>query len=709
MRQAIIRKGKIILEDVPSPVVSPGKVLIKVAYSCISAGTEISSIKDSGKSLLTKAVEKPENIQKILELIKQKGLTESFGSIKNKINAKTQENELGKPTGYSVSGCVLDVGKGVTKFKSGDLVAAAGAGYANHADFVSVPESLVVHVPPTLDLSLASTVTMGAIALHGVRRVDLKLGEFCTVIGSGILGLISLQMLINSGVRTAAIDIDKDRLIIAKELGAEIAANSLKSDPVKEIENWTGGYGTDAVLFTATTNNNAVLSQAFCMCKRKGRVVLVGIGGDVVKREDMYQKEIDYLISTSYGPGRYDQSFEEKNIDYPYAYVRWTETRNMEEYLRLLNNKNILLDKLIDEIYPIDKIKEAYDSLNNSKKPLIVLIKYDDIKYPEINHLDKKVKLTSSKNKDTYNIAIVGAGNFASQVHLPNLIKLKDKFKISAILNTAGVKAKDIANKYDANYATSNINKILEDQDIDAVMICTRHNSHANLVLQSLKAGKHVFVEKPLATNENELNGIENFLNEATKSPILMVGFNRRFSKYAREIKKHTDKRLNPLFINYRMNAGYIPYDHWVHENGGRIVGEACHIIDLMTFLTGYKVVSVFSESLSPNNNKFSADDNKSIILKYEDGSVCNIQYFATGHKTFPKEYMEIHFDENTIVLDDYRALSAYGINIKKISSNNPNKGHFEELLVFYEALKKNKVPTDLWDIFQTTQTSFLL
>lgn len=714
MLQAIIKKGMVLSVETPAPCVTKGSVLIKVVNSCISAGTEMSAVESSGRSLIKRALEQPEKIKKIINMARSDGISKTYAKIRGKL-------DTGNSTGYSISGVVIGVGKGVKRFKPGDAVAAAGSGLANHAEYVDVPENLVMKIPKGMNFVHASTVTLGGIALQGVRRANLQLGEFCVVFGAGILGLLSVQLLKLSGVRVIAVDLDYKRLEIAKELGVEIIINPKEEDIIKTVENFTGGYGADAVLFTAAANSSEPLSQSFKICKKKGKVVLVGVVGMDINRNDMYPKELDLLISTSYGPGRYDKNYEEKGLDYPYAYVRWTENRNMEEYLRIVQTGAIKLERLIGDIYPIEKVSEAFASLQDKdNKPLMVILDYGK---PEIDDLsnylnhDRKIFINSKPvNKEIINIGLIGAGNFAEAVHLPNIERLANKYRLYAVLDRIGYKAKTVAERYNAAYATTNYNDILNDKNIDLVFITTRHDSHAKLTLKALEAGKHVFVEKPLATTQEDLDKIKAFYNSNPQSqtsnlPLLMVGFNRRFSQYAREIKKYTDKRINPLFIHYRMNVGYIPLDHWVHEHGGRIVGEACHIIDLMTFFTGCKIKSIIYEELTPKSEKFSSSDNKAIILKYEDGSICTIEYFAVGSKEFPKEYMEVHFDEKTILMDDFKSLKGYGININKISISNSQKGHFEELEKLHETLKgKTKQwPIEFWDMVQTTEITFLI
>ena len=709
MIQAVVKKGNVIGEKVPTPNVSEGCLLIKVVNSCISAGTEMTSVGESGKPLYKRALEQPEQVKEVLDFARQNGIKKTIQKIKGTLDG-------GKPTGYSVSGVVLGIGKNVSGFQVGDHVAAAGAGLANHAEYVDVPQNLVMHLPKGLDFKTASTVTMGGIALQGVRRCDLRLGEVCVVVGAGILGLLAQQMLQASGVRTIVTDIDDKRLALAKELGATLVLNPTKEDIIQVAHQLTGGYGADAVLFTAATSSNEPLSQSFKMCKKKGKVVLVGVSGMELKRGDMYRKELDFLISTSYGPGRYDNAYEGKGLDYPYAYVRWTENRNMTEYLRLVQEGKINVDKLISAVYPIESVEEAFASLKSEKKPIITLLDYGTAPIPNILQAtlpEKRIDLKSSSHKKgAIQVAIIGAGSFATGMHLPNMLKMDSKYQLRAVVNRKGQTGVAVGKQFGAAYTTTDVSEVLQDTEVDLVMITTRHDNHASLTLQALQAGKHVFVEKPMATNQEDLDAIKAFYADGSANkPVLMVGFNRRFSKYAQEITKHTAKRVNPLFVHYRMNAGFIPLDHWVHEHGGRMVGECCHIIDLMTALTGTTITSISQESLSPSNEKYSHTDNRAIILKYEDGSVCTIHYFAVGSKKYPKEFMEVHFDDKTITMDNYKKLEGFGVKVPSLTGTISQKGQLEELEALYDTLsgKTNDWPIALWDMIQTTEASFVI
>ncbi len=703
MLQALIHKGSVKAEEVPAPSVGNGRVLIRVVYSCISAGTEMTGVSSTGKSPVRTILEQPEKVKKLFDLIKSEGISKLMNQYKF-------IKESGQPTGYSVSGVIIGVGEGVKEFKIGDAIAASGGGFAYHAEFVEVPVNLVVKIPSGLDFKEASTVAIGAIALHGVRRIGLEMGEFGVVIGTGILGLIAIQMLCKSGVRVIAIDINTSRLKLASELGAEHIINPNTEDPVKVIENITSGFGADAVLFAASTSDSKPLSQAFQMCRRKGKVVLMGVSGMELNRKDIYPGELDFDISTSYGPGRYDKSYEENGIDYPYSYVRWTEGRNFAEYLRLLSTKQISLDQLINRVYPVEEAEKAFDSLKDeNNKPLIVLLDYGLPDVISSASVKKKLILKTHKSvkEDRIRVGIIGIGNFAQSVHLPNLKKLSNEYSIHALASQSGVKAKNTGEFFNTCYVTTQYDELIEDPDIDLVMICTRHGNHASLALKALNAGKNVFVEKPLATNINDLELLEEFfITHPNNSPLLMVGYNRRFSPYIHEIKKHTDHRIGPLYIHYRMNAGFQPAEHWTHQEGGRIIGEACHIVDLMTALTNSRITKIHAESIDSKKGKFIPDDNRTILLNFDDGSMASIEYISMGSRSMPKEYMEIHFDEKSLVLNDYKRLSGFGLKSRELSSKTSLKGHVEELVILsnYLSGKRTTWPIELWDLMQTTR-----
>jgi predicted dehydrogenase/threonine dehydrogenase-like Zn-dependent dehydrogenase len=711
MLQVLIKNGKAAPSEVPAPVVNPGCVLIKVVNSCISAGTELSGVQDSGKSIIRQALEQPQKVAKALNMMRSEGITRTLAKIKGHF-------EAGSPTGYSAAGFVIGVGEGVTDLRPGDRVTAAGAGYANHAEFIDVPRNLVMRIPDGLDFPQASTVTLGGIAMQGVRRAAPALGELVVVYGVGIMGMLALRMLTLSGARVIAIDLDEKRLELALTMGAELALNPSRDKVSAAVRNHTDGRLADIVVFCAATGNSRILKEAFALTRRKGRLVMVGVWGKELDREDIYKKEIDFLISTSYGPGRYDTDYEEGGHDYPYDYVRWTENRNMTEYLRLMASGRLDVRPLIHGIYGIDRAAEAYDALQSPNKPMMVLLDYGQ-DLPELPmELPRKVFVHvpgASRSKGSpVRVAVVGAGSYAQGMHLPNLKQLNKMFSLRAVCSRTGSNAKAVATQYLADYATTDYDEVLADKDVDLVILCTRHHLHGPQTLAALTAGKHVLVEKPLCLTQDQLDSLADFYADGEsgrEKPMLTVGFNRRFSRYTDEIRRCIASRSTPLFLHYRMNAGHLPPDHWTHgnEGGGRIVGEACHIIDLFRSLTGAPVVSVSAASLHPDGHNFSGADNKIISLEYEDGSVGSIEYMAVGAKEIPKEFMEVHFDSKTVIMENYQSIKGYGIRVQNLTDSVPDKGQLPMMkqIGSYLAGSGDSWPISLQELIETTSITF--
>ena len=641
MKQVFTSKKGVIVKDTIEPALSRGAVKIHVHYSCISAGTEMTTVKSSNQSMFQRAIQHPEQVKQVLDIAMQQGIKKAF----NKVDSSMEK--IGG-SGYSVAGEVVAVGAGVDDFKVGDYVSAGGAGIALHAEYVVVPKNLVVHVPEGLSLAYASMGTVGSIAMHGVRRADLRLGEYGVVVGCGLMGLLAIQMMKASGVKVACTDVNPSRLALAKELGADKVVNSLEEDPVNAVRNWTNGYGADAVLFTAATHSDEPLSQSFKMCRRKGKVVLLGVSGMNINRGDMYKDEIDFIISTSYGPGRYDPEYESKGVEYPYAYVRWTENRNIYSFLEMIRDGKINIDKIAPKIYPLREANTAYEGIQKEPGSHIITILDYGIK-DGVHKEEKTIKLAAPKSvsEKVIKIGLIGAGSFATSTLLPIVAAYPDKFYLKTITNRSGDNAINAGRQFNAEQITSDQNEIFDDPEINLVMICTRHGNHAELVLKGLKACKHVYVEKPLATTMDQLNEIKKFYaeNEGKSLPSLMVGFNRRFSKHAREIKRVLDNRTAPVFIRYRMNAGFVPADAWVHGDGGRIIGEGCHLIDLMQYLIDKPVADCSVAHFKPNAGIYQSEDNRFITMEFEDGSVAEIEYFSCGNKELPKEYMEAHWE----------------------------------------------------------------
>jgi predicted dehydrogenase/threonine dehydrogenase-like Zn-dependent dehydrogenase len=676
--QALLKKGRVSPVDVPAPVAGPGCLLVKTVRSCISVGTESAMLAGSGRSLIRKALDQPAKVALVLRMARTEGLARTVAEVRGAL-------ALAEPVGYSLAGVVAAVGPGVTDFAPGDRVAAAGQGIANHAEYVDVPVNLAVPLPEGLDFDAAATVTLGAIAMQGVRRADVRLGEFAVVFGVGILGQLAAQMLSAAGARVLAVDIDPARLALARELGAE--AGFTPGEAASALRHLTGGHGADVTVFCAATDDPKALSQALSLTRKKGRLVMVGSYGRELDREGIYKKEIDFLISCSYGPGRYDEEYERRGLDYPYAYVRWTENRNMAEYLRLTATGRIRVAPLIQGVFPIAAVADAFASLKGPTPPLMTLLDYGETPLPGLAPPPRRVDLPCPARDAAVGrirVGLIGAGTFAVGYHLPNLAALGDRYALRAVCNRTGATARSVAERFGAAYATTDHREILDDPEIDLVMICTRHNQHGSLVLESLAAGKHTFVEKPLCTRPEELTAIREFYaaRAGARAPLLAVGFNRRFSPYATAVAPLARARINPLFLRYSMNAGYIPPDHWFHgpQGGGRIVGEACHAVDFCSFLVGAPVRAWTRGGLRPKTDSLCASDNMTLLLEYEDGSLATIEYFAVGSRECAKEEIAIRYDGKTLVIDDFTALAAYGERLAPRKTTKPEKGLLEEL-----------------------------
>jgi predicted dehydrogenase len=631
VKQVLIQSGKATVADVPAPLIDDNGVLVEVAYSLISTGTELSGVEQSGKSLVKRALEQPEKVKKVVEHLRSQGLQKTIAKVREKAGEA-------RPSGYSCSGVVLQVGKKITDIQPGDRVACVGAGIATHAEIVMVPRNLITKVPDGCDLRGAASVTLGSIAMQGLRRADPRLGEIVAVIGLGLLGQITVQLLKAAGCQVIGFDLEPRRVELAKKRGMDFGYVPGEVDVENEIRHLTGDHGVDATIITAASESDAIVQQAMEITRKKGRVVVVGAVGLGLKRAPFYEKEIDFLISCSYGPGRYDHRYEQKGLDYPYAYVRWTENRNMGEYLRLIADEQVKLQAIIEREYDIAEATQAYGALQaEEQKPLGVLLSYGLEETDRTDKLSRKVSLKALKPSGKINVAVVGAGGFAKGVHLPNLKKLSDYYHLRAIVSGTGSNAKATAEQFEADYVTTDFAEVLEDETVDMVMICTRHNLHAPMAIRAAQAGKAIFLEKPMALNQVELDDLVAVLEE-TQVPF-MVGFNRRFSPAARRAKEILEGHQSPLMILYRVNAGYLPPDHWTQteEGGGRIIGEACHMLDLFQYLVSpAKMVEVTSTAIDSSQvEHVLPSDNVAATVRYDDGSVAMLLYTALGAKDF--------------------------------------------------------------------------
>lgn len=681
-----------------------GSALVRVQRSCISIGTELSGLKRSAMPMWQLAARYPEQVKKAVETVATLGVARTWNLVQGQLSA-------GTAVGYSAAGTVIEAGVGLEDFRQGDRVACAGAQCAHHAEVIRVPRNLMTRVPDGVSMDEASTVALGAIALQGVRRAAPTLGEVFVVVGLGVIGQLTAQLLRANGCTAIGVDLDATRLATARGLGMSREVNPEDGSDVAQVLRMTDGLGADGVIITAATPADAVVSTAFKMCRRKGRVVLVGDVGLHLNRGDFYQKEIDFLISCSYGPGRYDGAYEEGGVDYPIGYVRWTENRNMQEYLRLIAEKSIHVQPMITATYPVEGATSAYDTLGGAHRPLLVLLSYPEGSAPApLRRVVPNPKPIIGR-AGAVRIALIGAGGFAKGMHLPNLQALGSGLcHLQAVISRSGDNAVATARRWGAQYAGTDYREVLEDPDVDAVIIATRHNLHATMALQALRAGKHVLLEKPLALSASELRDIEQFFANAASTsttPILLTGFNRRFSPHARRAREWVERRGNPMLLDYRMNAGYIPPDHWTQssEGGGRNLGEACHIYDLFTYLTGGRIEQVQAAAIRPATAYYKGQDNFTSSLSFDDGSVATLTYTALGSKDYPKERLEMFVDGKVISLDDYKSLTVAGGNGQALRTRLPEKGQKEELAAFARAIQNGgEWPIPLWQQLQATR-----
>lgn len=692
MKQIVqdLKSGATILEEVPSPQVKAGYVLIKTTRTLVSLGTERMLVEFGKASLIDKARQQPDKVKQVLDKIKTEGLQPTLEAVFNKLGQPL-------PLGYCNVGVVEAVGRGVTEFQVGDRVANNG----NHAEYVCVPKNLVVKIPDNVTDEQAAFTVIGSIGLEGIRLLKPELGETIVVIGLGLIGLIVAQLLRANGCRVIGVEFDQAKLDLAAKWGV-IPVNPAKGDDqVKMVEELTNGVGADGVIITASAHDDSIIHNACLMSRKRGRIILVGVIGLNMRRDDFYKKELTFQVSCSYGAGRYDEDYENKGQDYPLAYVRWTEKRNFETILMSIENGGLDVDSLISEIVNLEDFNQIYGDMR--KKGVIASI----VRYPAETNNTKAVQLeTKPFEGKSGKMGIIGAGNFTTATVIPALLKCKAIVKYISS-RTNGLEAKTAAKKMGAEIATTNYTAILKDPEVNMVICTTRHDMHSKMVCESLAAGKSVFVEKPLCLNEGELVEITEAYKAAPQGTTLTVGFNRRFSPFAIQMKKLLGEGAKNIVAT--MNAGFIPPEVWVHDlqvGGGRIVGEACHFIDLCSYLAGSKVVSVCVNALGQNPQENT--DNMSILLRYENGSNAVINYFANGSKSYPKEKVEVFYQEKVLTLDNWRLLTGYGFkNFKKMKSGM-DKGHKDEFALLNERTINGGdalIPFD--SIVNTTKASF--
>ena len=690
MKQLIqdIKNGNTLLEEVPVPLVKAGTVLIKTTHSLVSLGTERMLVEFGKANLIEKAHQQPDRVKEVLNKMKTDGIIPTLEVVFNKLNQPL-------PLGYCNAGIIEAIGKGVHSLSVGDRVASNG----NHAEYVCVPGNLISKIPDNVSDEEATFTVIGSIGLEGIRLCNPTFGETIVVIGLGLIGLVTAELLKANGCRVIGYDFDQQKVEMALAKGI-LAFNPIKgNDPVKFVKQATSEIGADGVIITASNKSDEIIHQAAEMSRLRGRIILIGVIGLNMLRDDFYKKELNFQVSCSYGPGRYDENYEQKGEDYPIGYVRWTEKRNFETILNAISSGQLEVKSLITERVLLGNYEQIYGDMRKQGSIASILV------YPTDSIRTNSVSISSQTFEGKKGVfGIIGAGNFTSSTIIPGMKAAGANMKY--IASAGGLTAKILAKKRSISIATSDYKEILKDQDIDTVLITTRHNLHAKMVLESLQAGKNVFVEKPLCLTEEELQQIVKAKLE-TQNSQLIVGFNRRFAPLAQKMKQLLGE--GPKNIIATMNAGFIPSSSWVHDlevGGGRIIGEACHYIDLCTFLAGSKVRAVCMNSMGTHIQENT--DNASILLKYDNGTNAIINYFANGSKAYSKERIETYNQEKTLILNNWRILRGYGTKCFSVKKTKLDKGHKNQFRLLVESIQKGGKPIIPFDeIVNTTKAAF--
>jgi predicted dehydrogenase/threonine dehydrogenase-like Zn-dependent dehydrogenase len=706
-----IKNGKTIVEDVPVPTPREGMALVKVAASLVSAGTERMVVEFAEKSYIGKARSRPDLVKQTLDKAKREGVMPTVQAVFNRLD---QPMALG----YSSAGTIVALGKNMQGFKVGQRVACAGGGYATHAEYNVVPRNLLTPLPKNVDFESAAFTTLGAIALHGFRLAEPQLGENVAIIGLGLLGLLTIQLASAAGCNVLGIDLDPKRIKLASSLGLEAVS---RSQAESASQAFTANRGFDTVIICADTPSNDPVELAGVIARDRARVIATGAVGLNIPRKIYYEKEIAFINSRSYGPGRYDSNYEENGVDYPIGYIRWTEGRNFQSVVDLLSSRKLKVTPLISHRFPIEDAATAYEVITGKKKePFLGVV----LTYPETVEKLESLKVVRFNvptfEPATCKLGVLGAGLYANATLLP-VIKNNKDFELVGIASSGGLHAQHSGKKFGFQYATSSEDEIINDPNINTVVILTRHDSHADLVVKALKAGKHVFVEKPLAINEEGLKKIvavltkdqrpktKNLGPSSSVPGLLTVGFNRRFSPLAQQLKSLIVNRQSSIYAHYRINAGYIPLNHWTQDpnlGGGRIIGEACHFIDLITYLVGASPVSVSAHAL-PNGGKY-REDNASMTFTFPDGSLGIVDYLANGDKSFPKERLEVFCEGMIAVLEDYVSLTIVKDGKKTVQSGAQDKGWKAEMSAFVRSIQSGgEAPIPYEQLIGVTKSTF--
>lgn len=691
-----LSNGEMTIQEMPTPILGNGMVLVKNHYSLISAGTEGSTVNAARKSLLGKAKERPQQVKQVLEVLAQQGPVQTYRAVSKKLEAYS-------PLGYSSAGKVIGVGEGVTQFTTGDFVACAGVGFANHAEIIAVPVNLCVKLPKNTDLKSAAYNTLGAIALQSIRQADLRLGETCAVVGLGLLGQLTGLMLKASGVNVIGIDVSEPPVKLAQQHFAGLALTRNTPGIENQILEYTNGLGVDAVIIAAATTSTDPINFAGAIARKKGKVIILGAVPTGFERDPhWYKKELELKMSCSYGPGRYDFNYEEKGIDYPAAYVRWTEKRNMEAFQQLLAGGTMDISYLTTHEFSLEDAPKAYDIIVNKSEPYLgILIKYNTKKPVQ---LQNKVKTGEAKPVSKINIGFIGAGSYAQGNLLPNIPR-NNEIVCKGVLTNNGTTSKRVAERFGFEFCTSSENDILDSQEINTLFIATRHDSHAEYVLKGLDSNKHIFVEKPLCLTLSDLEKIRNKKFGISNNLQIMVGFNRRFSALSTILKENIGN--GPMSMIYRVNAGHIAGDTWIQDmeiGGGRIIGEACHFIDYLTWLNGSLPVSVYATAL-PDAGGF--NDTVNINITFGNGSTGVVAYYANGPKSMPKEYIEVFHNGSSGVINNFKELRMFGKTKQKKKLLNLDKGQKIMVELFLKSILNGEPLIPFEEIYSVNKATF--
>jgi predicted dehydrogenase len=676
-----MRDGKTVVEDVPTPEARAGTALVQTAASLVSAGTERMAVEFAEKSLVGKARSRPDLAKQVIEKARREGWV-------NTVQAAFNRLDQPMALGYSSAGTIIELGANMQGFKVGQRVACAGGTYAVHAEYAVVPRNLLVALPDEVDFESAAFATLGAIAMHGFRLGQPQVGERVAVVGLGVLGYLAAQIAAAGGCSVLGIDIDPQRMELAASLGIKAVA---RADAEAAGAAFTANRGFDVVLICADTASNDPVELAATLARDRARIVATGAVGLNIPRRPYYEKELSFINSRSYGPGRYDASYEEGGTDYPAGYVRWTEGRNLEAVVELMRRGELRVEPLITHRFPIEQAGQAYEVITGkAKQPFLgVLLTYDQTKADRVSRVEFPVV---KRQGAAVKLGIIGAGNFANATLLPAIQKAKG-IELVGIASAGGLHAQHTAKKFGFAYASSSPNEIINDPNINTVAVLTRHDTHAELVIQALKAGKNVFVEKPLAIDSTQLSVISRQLKKEGNG-LLTIGFNRRFAPLAQRLAEFLAGRGEPMHIHYRVNAGYIPLNHWTQDplvGGGRIIGEACHFTDFLVFLVGAIPVCVSAQAL-PDSGKY-REDNVSMTLTFPDGSIGVIDYLANGDKSVAKERVEVFCEGKVAVLDDFRRLVTVKSGQKKQVGGSQDKGWKDEWVRFEAAIGEGGEP----------------